>query len=129
MPVVVMTTVTIGSWAIAFAALGRDLAFDVLLGMIAPFVAAVVTWRLTERTHLRRPERLTAVMTAAFGGKMVFFGVYVAVMIRLVIYHIGQHIGPHVDPGAVAFIVSFTASFITLYAIEALYMRRLFASR
>ncbi len=38
---------------------------------------------LMERTYRRNPERLTAVMIAAFAGKMVFFGAYVAVMLRV----------------------------------------------
>ena len=42
---------------------------------------AVTTWVLAERTYRRDPARLTGVMMAAFVGKMVFFGAYVAVML------------------------------------------------
>ena len=61
------------------------------------------------------PERLTAVMIAAFAGKMVFFGAYVAV----------DAAGAVAAP--VPFVVSFTGYFIALYLIEALCLRRLFA--
>ena len=56
-------------------------------------------------------------MIAAFGGKMVFFGAYVAVMIQGV--------------GAAAGAVRGRASpryFIALYLVEALLMRRLFGA-
>ena len=74
------------------------------------------TWVLIERTYRRDPRALTALMIAAFAGKMVFFGAYVAVMLRVV--------------GAAAGAVRGRASRVTssrLYLIEALYLRRLFA--
>jgi hypothetical protein len=61
------------------------------------------------------PGGMTAVMIAAFGFKVVFFGVYVAVMLGLLALR------------PVPFVASFTGYFIGLYLIEALYMRRLFS--
>ena len=87
----------------------------VLLGMIGPLVAVVVSWLLTERVYQRQPERLTGLMIGAFGAKMVFFGGYVAVMLK----------GAGLRPGP--FVASFTSYFIALYLTEALLMRRLFA--
>jgi hypothetical protein len=55
-------------------------------------------------------------MVAAFGVKMVFFGGYVAVMLRVL----------RLRP--VPFTVSFSSYFIALHLVEALLLRRLFAS-
>lgn len=92
-------------------------AMEVLLGMSGPLAVASVTWALAERTYTRTPERLTAVMIAAFAGKLVFFGGYVAVAIALL----------PVRP--VPFVACFTGYFIALHLAEAFCLRRLFASR
>jgi hypothetical protein len=84
--------------------------------MAGPLAAAIATWVLVERTYALRPERLTGLMVAAFGAKMVFFGAYVTLMLTVV--------GVRPTP----FVASFTAYFIGLYAIEALCMQRLFAA-
>jgi hypothetical protein len=97
------------------AALGRETGRDVVLGMLAPLVAAGTSWVLTERTYTRSPERLTGLMISGFAAKVVFFGGYVAVMLKVV----GLH--------PVPFVASFTGYFIALYLVEALLMRRLFA--
>ena len=64
-----------------------------------------------------KPGALTALMVAAFAGKLVFFGAYVAVMLRRA-----------VGCGPMPFVASFTGYFIALHLIEALYLRRLFAA-
>ena len=87
---------------------------EVLFGMLAPLLVAVVSWAFAERTYRRDPARLTGLMVTAFAGKMVFFGTYVAIMLQ------GQALRP------VPFIVSFTASFVALHVAEALRLRRLF---
>jgi hypothetical protein len=110
-----MAAASLASAALAIAAAGRTNAAEVLLGMIAPLLAACVSWVVTERTYRRDPPALTGVMTAAFAAKMLFFGAYVAVMVKVV----GLH--------AIPFVVSFTGYFIALYLTEALLMRRLFA--
>ena len=110
-----MTAAAVGSAAVAVAISGRQVAAEVLLGMLAPLVAATVSWVTTERTFARTPERLTGVMIGAFGAKMLFFGAYVAVMLKVV------------GLRPVPFVVSFTSFFVALYLVEALLMRRLFA--
>ena len=89
---------------------------EVLLGMLAPLVATVGTWMLVERTYRWHPERLTPLMLMAFGGKMVFFGVYITLMLTVLTLR------------PAPFVISFVAYFIALYAIEALCLRRLFES-
>jgi hypothetical protein len=88
---------------------------EVVLGMAGPLLVAGASWVLAERTWRRQPERLTAVMIAAFAGKMVFFAAYVALMLSVLSLR------------PVPFVASFTISFITLHLAEALALRRLFA--
>jgi hypothetical protein len=104
------------TWLMATVGFGTQAGAATLYGMAGPLVVAVVTWLGAERTYRRDPQALTGLMMAGFAGKMVFFGAYVA----LVIKGLSQPVMP--------FIVSFTGSFIALHLIEALALRRLFAS-
>ena len=69
---------------------------------------------VTERAYAAGPERVMGVMIKAFGAKALFFGAYVGVMLRVL------------DVRPVPFVVSLTGFFIALYALEALFLRRLF---
>ena len=89
---------------------------EVLLGMIAPLVVAIVTLPVVERTYRRDPKRLTRVMIQAFAGKLLLFGVYVIMVIGVLSLQ------------AIPFVVSFTTYFVALHLTEALHLRRLFAS-
>ena len=104
------------SWLAATAVLGIGTGFEIFLGMIAPLAVAGGTWVAIERTHRRHPERVTSLMIATFGGKIVFFGAYVAVMLRAVPLR------------PVPFVISFASYFIALHVTEALFLRRLFAA-
>jgi hypothetical protein len=98
----------------ALAALGRSASVEVLFGAIGPVVVAIGTFVVAERTYRTHPERLTALMAAAFAAKMVFFAAYVAVMLRVL------------DLQPIPFVVSFASCFIALHLIEGLGLRRLF---
>ena len=98
------------------AVLGARFGREVWLGMFAPLIVVIATWVLTERVYKARPENLTSVMMAAFAGKLLFFGAYVAAAIAVL----------GVRP--VPFAASFTAYFIVLNMIEALLLRRLLMS-
>lgn len=87
---------------------------EIVLGMAGPLAATGATWVLAERTFRAAPGQLTGVMLAALLAKMVFFAGYVAIMLRVV--------GLRPTP----FVVSFTCYFIGLYAMEALFLSRLF---
>ena len=110
-----MAGAALGSGIVAVAAAGTPVAAEILLGMLAPLAAVIVSWVMTERLYEREPARVTGLMIAAFGVKMLFFGAYVALMIGIV----GLRPGP--------FVASFTGYFVALYLTEALLMRRLFA--
>jgi hypothetical protein len=116
-PTTFMLAVSLASWLVSTAIVGRAVGLDLLLGMLGPLAAAAGSWILVERTHRRSPEAVTPVMIASFGTKMLFFGAYVALMLRVV----------GVRP--IPFVASFTAYFVALYLIEALSLRRLFAGR
>jgi hypothetical protein len=85
----------------------------VVLGIVVPLLVAAGSWVAAERTWRREPQRLTAVMMAAFAGKMVFFAAYVAFMLSVLSLR------------PVPFVASFTTSFIALHLVEALALRRL----
>ena len=103
------------SWLVAAAVPGVESDIEILFGMIGPLAGAVATWVLVVHTYPTRPERLTPLMVAAFGGKVVFFGAYVTVMLGVLSLR------------PLPFVVSFTTYFIALHFFEALCLRRLFA--
>lgn len=103
------------TWLVAAVLLDTQARIEVLYGMLGPLAMVSGSWVLMERAYRRSPQSLTTVMVAAFAGKLVFFGAYVAVMLRVL------SLRPR------TFVASFTGYFITLYLIEALYLRRLLA--
>ena len=112
-PVAWMAGASLVSWLAISASAGRSLHPEALFGMLGPLLSACATWMAIHLAHRSAPGRLTAVMIAGFGVKMVFFGVYVALMLKW------QQLRP------VPFVISFTGYFIALYAMEALFLRRL----
>jgi hypothetical protein len=88
---------------------------DLFLGMLAPLVVSVIASLMVERTYRRDPRQVTPLMIAAFAGKMVMFGAYVAIALKVL----------SVRPAP--FVISFTSCFIALHLTEALCLRRLFA--
>lgn len=115
-PVWWMTGAGVLSWLVVAAMPGVESDVEVLLGMIAPLAGAVATWVLAARTYPSRPERLTPLMLAAFGGKLVFFGAYVTVVLGVLSLR------------PIPFVISFTTYFIALLLFEALCLQRLLGS-
>ena len=104
--------------SVAVAALpGVESDREVVLGMLAPLVGATATAMLVERTWAARPEALTGLMIAAFGGKLVFFGAYVVVVLKVL------------AASPIPFVVSFTTYFVGLHLVEALWLQRFFARK
>lgn len=89
---------------------------DVLFGLLAPLMVAVISWFVMKRAYLANPAGLMGVLLAGMVAKLIFFGVYAAVMLRVV------HLAP------IPFVASFTSSFIVLHHIEAVLMKRLFTA-
>jgi len=114
--IVWMTGACVATWIAATAFAGTRFGIDILGGMVGPLIAACGSWALTERTYRLAPDRLTSLMVAGFGVKVVFFGAYVTVMVR----------GLRLAPGP--FAASFTGYFVALLLAEALAMRKLFAN-
>jgi hypothetical protein len=109
-----MAGMCVGAWLLV-AALSPQLNPEALLGIVGPLASALVTWIVVARTAAGAPEKVTGVMVIGLAVKMVFFGVYVAGMLK------GAGLRP------VPFVVSFAGAFIALHAMEAMFLRRLFA--
>jgi hypothetical protein len=112
-PIVWMAGAGVLSWLAIATLVGDEANPEALFGMLAPVVAASATWVAVVRTHAAAPEKLTGVLMAGFALKMIFFGVYVGVML-----------GP-MNVNARPFVASFTGFFIAMYAMEALFLKRL----
>jgi hypothetical protein len=114
-PAAWMTLASVASWAAVTIVAAEPLNPELFWGMLGPLFSAVVTWVAVARTHRLAPERVTGVLMAGFGAKLVFFGAYLAVMIRVV------------ELRMVPFAASFVGYVIGLYVMEALFLKRLFA--
>ena len=113
MEVAWMAGAAIGSW-LAVTAIGGDRANpETFFGMAGPLVVVCASWIAVQRTHRTAPERVMAVMIIWFALKFVFVGAYVAVMLRL--------LSLRLEP----FVIAFVSYFIALYAMQALFLRRL----
>jgi hypothetical protein len=112
-PLLWMTAVSAISWLLVMAISEGRGHPEILAGMLGPLIVAGGSWIVYERTHRVAPARLTSVMIAAMAAKVLACGVYVAVVIGLA------------DMRPVPFAVSFAGYFIVLYAMEALFLRRL----
>ena len=108
-----MAGAAIGSWLVLSAAGGDRVNPESFFGMAGPLVAVCASWIAVQRAHHAAPERVMAVMIVWFALKFVFFGAYVAVMIGL--FELRQ----------VPFVTVFVSYFIALYAMQALFLRRL----
>ena len=113
-PLLWMTGMCVGAWLVV-ALVAPEHNPEALLGMVGPLVSAQVTWIVIARAAATAPEKTTGVMVTGLAVKMVFFGVYVAGMLK------GAGLRP------VPFVLSFAGSFIALHAMEAMFLRRLFA--
>ena len=111
-----MAGASVVAW-LAVSAIGGDRVNpEALYGMLGPLASACVAWIVMVRVHRSTPERLTAVMMAGFAVKLLFFGVYVVVMLRVLALR------------PVPFVTAFTSYFIALYAMQALFLKRLMAT-
>jgi uncharacterized protein YybS (DUF2232 family) len=91
-----------------------EAAVEILLGMLSPLLLAMGTRILVDRTYRKAPQKLTSLMTQAFMGKMLLYGVYVSVIVGFYSFQV------------LPFAVSFTVYFIGLHLTEALYFQALF---
>ena len=108
-----MAGAAVGSWLVVSAIGGDRVNPESLFGMAGPLVAVCASWLAMLQVHRTAPERVMAVMIVWFALKFVFFGAYVAVMLRLLSLR------------TVPFIAVFVSYFIALYAMQALFLRRL----
>jgi len=111
-----MAGVAIGSWLAVSAAGGDQVNPESFFGMVGPLVAVCVSWLAVQRVHRVTPERVMAALIIGFAAKFVFFSAYVAVMLGVLSLR------------PVPFTTAFVSYFIALYAMQALFFRRLISS-
>ena len=88
----------------------------IALGLVGPLLSAVVSWQTLARTQRSAPERLTNVMIASFGVKVLLFGLYLVVMLKVLALR------------PMPFMLSFTGYYVALHVVEAVCLKRLLAS-
>ena len=116
-PIAWMAGASLVSW-LAISAFGGDRVNpEAFYGMLGPLVSGCLTWMAIDRVWRSSPTGLTAVMVVGFAAKLAFFGLYVAIVIRVL----------EVRP--VPFVGAFVSYFIALYAMQALFLKRLIAPR
>ncbi len=103
----------VGSWGLV-SWMVPNAVMEIFLGMLIPLLLAIGTIVLVERTYRKDAPRLTALMTKAFLGKMLLYGVYVAVIVGFYSFQ------------PVPFAISFTVYFTGLHLAEALYFQTMF---
>ena len=101
---------------VLWALTGSGTAGDVVLGTVGPLTAALAAWLVVARTHARAPSDVPALMIKLFGAKLVGFAAYIAAVVLFLV------------EDTTAFVVSFTCQYVVLHLVQAIYLRRLFAS-
>ena len=114
-PIAWMIGLSLAGWAVLTVAAAEPVNPELFWGMIGPLASAVMTWFFVARAYRMAPERVTGVLMSGFAAKIVFFGLYLALMIRVM------------ELRVVPFAVAFVGYVIALYALEALFLKRLFA--
>jgi hypothetical protein len=115
-PIAWMAGASLLSW-LAVSALRGDQNPEAFYGMLGPLVSGSLTWMAIDRVWRSSPAGLTAVMIVGFAAKLAFFALYVVIMIRV------MSLRP------VPFVAAFVSYFIALYAMQALFLKRLIAPR
>jgi len=111
-----MAGAAIGSWLAVSATGAGQVNPEALFGMAGPLVASCLSWLGVLRIHRAAPDRVMGAMIVFFALKFVFFGAYVAVALRVLSLR------------PVPFMAAFVSYFIAMYAMQALFLRRLVLS-
>jgi len=112
-PVTWMVAGCTAAWVLVTVTLGERANPEAFWGIVGPLVSAAASWMVYARAHRTSPMRLTNVMIAGVGLKLVFFSAYVAVVVRVLALR------------PAPFIASLVSAFIALHAIEAFSLRRM----
>ncbi len=115
-PIVWMIAGGVGTGVVLAAVFGSRVMPELALGLAGPLLSAVVSWQILERTQRSAPERLTNVMIASFGVKVLLFGLYLVVMLKVLALR------------PMPFMLSFTGYYVALHVVEAVCLKRLLAS-
>lgn len=116
-PIAWMAGAGIASWLIVSLVGGDAVNPEALFGLAGPLASACLTWVAAEWTWRTAPERLTGVMIVGFAAKLVFFGLYLVLGLRVL------------SMRPVPLVSAFVSYFIAMYAMQALFLKRLLAPR
>jgi hypothetical protein len=105
-----------GAWLLVTAATAGRANPEAFLGMLGPLAVAGATWIVTERTWRRAPGRLTRVAVAGFALRMALFAVFIVAMVRAFTSRPAE------------FVIGFASCFVAVYAVEAVFLRRLLST-
>ena len=114
-PIVWMMAGSVVTGVALALALGPRVMPELPFAIAGPLLSAIVSWQLLERTQRSAPERLTTVMIASFGVKVLLFGLYLVVMLKVLALR------------PLPFMSSFTGYYVALHVVEAAFLRRLLA--
>jgi hypothetical protein len=115
-PVTWMVAAGVAAWLLVTMVWGERANPEAFWGMVGPLASATASWVAYARVHRQSPVRLTNVMIAGMGVKLVFFSAYVAIMVRV--------LALRPEP----FIASLVSAFVAFHAIEAASLRKMIAA-
>ncbi|HEY6613141.1 MAG TPA: hypothetical protein VIZ32_01440, partial [Vicinamibacterales bacterium] len=104
-PIVWMIAGGVGTGVVLAAVFGSRVMPELALGLAGPLLSAAVSWQILERTQRSAPERLTNVMIASFGVKVLLFGLYLVVMLNVLALR------------PMPFMLSFTGYYVALHVV------------
>ncbi|MFC1784189.1 ATP synthase subunit I [Candidatus Neomarinimicrobiota bacterium] len=90
---------------------------EIFMGMIAPLLVTILSIMWINKVFKADPEKTTTTMTKSFFIKMVLYAIYFIIILSFYTF----------EPNP--FVVSFMGFFILFYAIEAMFLHKLFQSR
>ena len=114
-PAAWMIAGAIGSAALAGLVTAPDMRAAIVLGMVGPLAATVISWVSVEHAFRQDPLTVTGVMLRAWLVKALFFTAYLLAVIK------GLHVSGQ------PFAVSLASYFLVLHTIEAMLLKRLFS--
>lgn len=113
-PVAWMIAGAIGSATLA-GLVAPDMRAAIVLGMVGPLAATVISWVAVEHAFRQDPLTVTGVMLRAWLIKALFFTAYLLAVIK------GLHVSGQ------PFAVSLASYFLVLHTVEAMLLKRLFS--
>jgi len=104
-------------WLFVISLIGWEFISESYVGMSAPLWVGVISLARMHAIFETIPEALTAFMTKAFFGKMIFYAILIVTIVRFSAFN------------TVIFIGIFTGFFIALLGVEAAFLKNIFKNK